>query len=93
MVLFMKIWSMCCNAKTDGAVYLQTVMNGGDHIFLDIQGWKDSILILTVLNRYYKFVNPSLDLHPAYSNRDIPEFERIDFSRFRLSSYCLSHLK
>ena len=34
-------------------------------------------------------VNPSIQEHKVYKNNDLPEFKRIEFTRYRLSSHNL----
>ena len=74
--------------------YIESIMHGGDFISEEIANIKGSVT--SAANEKsklctYRLLNPQLEIHPLYVKcaEYIPDYLRIDFTRFRLSSHKL----
>jgi hypothetical protein len=82
---------MALNARSPMGRYLERLLlNENDVRESDLDLLKQSIQNSQSSRRTaYLTLNPSLTVHPVYSNPNIPEFARISFSRLRLISHSL----
>ena len=87
---FMKIWEICRDSETPGYRYLMDVLEGGDHEEMDRMSRVERVRTNDGSKfRYYCDANPDLTEHNLYKS-NIPEYQRISFSRLRLSSHRLA---
>ena len=87
---FWRVWCMCLRANTPCARYVNNLLNNPDVRTRDIENMRQRVLAAEGSKFVtYREMNPSLDIHNVY-NSDVPEYQRISFSKFRLSSHDLA---
>ena len=74
--------------------YIDNLVKGGNYVIDEISKIKDSIKnspITATRFLTYQLLNPELDIHPLYTpnTQIIPDYLRINFTRYRLSSHQL----
>ena len=76
--------------------YIETITSSGDTDFIadEVSKIKESIMDQPPTAskfRTYQTLNPTLEVHPLYSTKSptIPDYLRINFTRYRLSSHRL----
>ena len=76
--------------------YIEAITNSGDTDFIadEVSKIKESIMDQPPTAskfRTYQTLNPTLEVHPLYSTKSptIPDYLRINFTRYRLSSHRL----
>ena len=74
--------------------YIESVLNGGDFVADKVNEIKESVRNADpVATRFHTYLalNPSLDVHALYTPKSctIPDYLRISFTRYRLSSHML----
>ncbi len=89
------VLNMCREANTKGyRLLMNTVEYVGDPVVNNIHSLREQCItkrdILSRIDTYMS-LNPNLVVHPVYmvSEHYIPDYQRISFSRFRLSSHRL----
>ena len=88
---FYNIWNICKEARTNGAVYLQNVLDTNDHVIMDIARRK-SVVSSSERSKCktYCDLNPDLSPPGIYTSYDIAEHDRIATTRLRLSAHNLN---
>ena len=88
---FMKVWRLCSTTRTPGFLYLRSVLEGDDQLYMDAEKRKDVIRRSTRTKyRTYAYLNPNLTVHPMYVSHNVPDHERRGTTRLRLSSHNLA---
>ena len=62
---FMKVWRLCSTTRTPDILYLRSVLEGDDHVYMDAGKRKDAIRRSTRTKyRTYAYLNHNLTVHP-----------------------------
>ena len=74
--------------------YIESIINGNDFIAEEVEKIKEAINSAhhsATKFHTYRFLNPTLDTHSLYTRTapTIPDYLRINFTRYRLSSHLL----
>ena len=78
-------------SHTPGVLYLRSVLEGDDQLYMDVNKRKDAIRRCTWTKyRTYAYLNPNLTVHPMYVSHNVPDHERRSTTRLRLSSHDLA---
>ena len=86
-----KAIELCRSADTKSYRYIQTIFEDQSDIYVEDKSRRAEELKASSSTKRGTFIklNPSLQQHKVYKNDVLPEFKRIEFTRFRLSSHNL----
>ena len=91
---FNLIWTLVADARTPTARYVLQLMHEDNITTTDITMLKGKVRNRdsTKCNTYCKVINPSLEVHPIYTNTtsEVSEYQRLSFTRLRLSAHTLA---
>ena len=78
-------------ADTKSYRYIQAVLEDQSDIYMEDKSRRAEELKSSTSTKRATFVkiNPSIQQHKLYKNDQLPEFKRIEFTRYRLSSHNL----
>ena len=91
---FMHSWKITKEMNKPMCKYIDGIMNGGEFVADTLAEIKDGINNkppTAMKFRTYCSLNPTLEVHPLYTKKaaTIPDYLRITFTRYRLSSHQL----
>ena len=74
--------------------YVESVLSGDNFVEEELSNIKEAIQSApasATKSHTYLSLNPTLEVHPLYTdcNRTVPDYLRISFTRFRMSSHML----
>ena len=74
--------------------YVESVLSGDNFVEEELSNIKEAIQSApasATKSQTYLSLNPTLEVHPLYTdcNRTVPDYLRISFTRFRMSSHML----
>ena len=86
-----KAIELCRSADTKSYRYIQTIFEDRSDIYVEDKSRRAEELKASASTKRATLIklNPSLQQHKVYKNDALPEFKRIEFTRFRLSSHNL----
>lgn len=88
---FMFVWTLCEQAQTSGYKYFRNVMETECHITEDIlKRQLDIRRSDRTKSITYVYMNPELSVCPMYAGTDVAEYQRLVYTRFRVSSHRLA---
>ena len=73
-------WKLICSAMQEGVNAVNDDMENRKRSVRQSEGTKF---------KTYCELNPDLSMHPVYSDKDIPDYQRVSFTRLRVSSHLL----